>query len=142
MPRKAIKNTHAYETIGGVDVRRRVRAGTTVPDHYHSFEAEGAVQGGPTPGQRVIGETGGQDSASAPAPNVTTDAGTTVDTANNPDSGAVAPAAPTGVTVGDDTTTQASDPNATGQAGGDGPQVPPGDADGKPPRVTSRRSKP
>jgi hypothetical protein len=34
MARVATKNTYGIETIGGVEVRRLVKAGDPVPDHY------------------------------------------------------------------------------------------------------------
>lgn len=38
MARKAIKNTYGYETIGGVEVRRIIRAGKLIPPTYRVHE--------------------------------------------------------------------------------------------------------
>jgi len=38
--RKALKNTFGYENVGGVEVRRLVRAGRLIPDAYRVEEGE------------------------------------------------------------------------------------------------------
>jgi hypothetical protein len=56
MPRKATKDTYGYEDIAGVEVRRIVRAGQNVPDHYRLEDDSAAEQPDETGDENASGD--------------------------------------------------------------------------------------